>query len=288
VGLHVFRAYYALAKPGIIRGNLMVVAAAFLFASKGTVDWWLLLETLAGVALVIASGCVFNNYIDRGIDKKMARTQNRALVTGEISGRAALTYAVLLGVAGFGTLAYFTHWLTVAVGFLGLFCYVVVYGIGKRRTVHGTIIGSISGALPPVAGYVAVTNRLDGAALLLFLVLVVWQMPHFYAIAMFRRDDYSSAGLPVLPVVRGMAAAKLQIVLYILAFVMVTTLMTTLGYAGWLYFAVMTAVGVVWTMKAYEGLKATDDVRWARKMFGYSLIALLAWSAAIAADGWLF
>ena len=167
-----FKTYYQLIKPGIIRGNAIPATAGFFLASRGNVSYLLLLETLAGISLVIASGCVFNNYLDRHIDKKMARTKNRAIVQGLVSKQQALTYASVLGLLGLIILAVHTNWLTVAIGVAGLFFYVIVYGIAKRRSVHSTLIGSISGALPPVAGYTAVTGRLDAVAITLFFILV--------------------------------------------------------------------------------------------------------------------
>jgi protoheme IX farnesyltransferase len=144
--------YYRLTKPGIIRGNLLTVIGGFLLASKGVVDGWLLLQTVVGSTLVMASGCVFNNYLDQEIDAKMKRTQKRALVSGEISKRSALVFGVVLGVLGIATLIVFTNPVTVLVGMVGWFAYVVVYSIFKRRTRFGTLVGSVSGAIPPAGG----------------------------------------------------------------------------------------------------------------------------------------
>ena len=192
--------YYYLIKPGIIYGNAINTAAGFFLAAKGNIDFLLLLKTLGGSSLIIASACVFNNYIDRDIDSKMTRTKNRTLVRGAVPDPIALLYGSLLGVIGFGVLIIYTNVLTVLVGATGMFFYVVMYSIWKRRSPYGTLVGSISGAVPPVAGYSAVTNSLDVGALILFLVLVFWQMPHFYAIAIRRREEYKEAGIPVLPV----------------------------------------------------------------------------------------
>src|SRR5690348_2228318 len=158
---------------------------------------------LAGLAFVMASGCVFNNYIDRDIDAAMGRTKDRALVVGRISKRAAFVYGTMLGAAGFGLLVFFTNMLTVAVAGTGFFFYVFMYSLwSKRRTVHSTIIGSVAGATPPIVGYAATSGRLDLAAALLFLTLVLWQMPHFYAIGIRRFGEYAAAGIPILPVDR--------------------------------------------------------------------------------------
>ena len=277
-----FRKYYALTKPGIIYGNVMTAAAGFLLASKWRIDWGLLAATLVGTSLVIASACVFNNYIDRGIDAKMARTRKRALVEGSIAAQNALVYAVVLGIVGFMILALYVNALVVVIGAVGIVDYVVLYGITKRRFVAGTIVGSVSGAMPVVAGYCAVTGRFDLGATLLFIILALWQMPHFYAIAMYRHDDYKAAGLPVLPVKKGMRAAKLQIVTYIVAFTVVCALLAVFGYTGFVYLAVTVATGAYWLFSGLRDFGTDNSVRWGRKMFGVSLLVILTLSAALA------
>jgi protoheme IX farnesyltransferase len=283
----VFRKYYLLTKPGIIRGNLFTATAGFLLGCKGHFDWTLLLAVWGGVALVIASGCVFNNYIDRGIDVKMKRTKKRALVTGAVSGQAALTFGTVLGLAGFTLLGVCTNLLTVAVGFVGFVFYVVIYGIVKRMSPFGTVVGSVSGAIPPVAGYTAAANALDGGALLLFAILSFWQMPHFYSIAMYRSKEYAAAGIPVLPLVKGMRQTKIYILIYIVAFLGAVMSLTVFGYTGYLYLAVALLFGLVWLWKGVQGFKALDDNKWARTMFGYSLLALMAASIMICVDALL-
>ncbi len=178
--------YYYLTKPGIIYGNALTVVAGFLLASKGNVNLLTLVTTVIGVSLVIGSGCVFNNYIDRDIDRVMSRTEKRALVLGHIPTINAMVFGAVLGVVGFALLGIFSSNLVVLIGLIGYIDYIVLYGISKRKSVHGTLIGSVSGATPIVAGYCAVTGRIDSAAIILFFVLATWQMPLFYAIAMYR------------------------------------------------------------------------------------------------------
>lgn len=241
---------------------------------------------LAGLALVIASACVFNNYMDRGIDRKMDRTRGRALAAGKISAARALIYASLLGSIGFLILGLFTNWWVFGVASSAIFFYVIVYGIGKRRTVHGTVIGSLPGAAPPVIGYLAVTDHPDGGALLLFLILVFWQMPHFYAIAMYRYKDYKAAGLPVLPVKAGMRAARIQTLIYIGLFTLTSAGLTIAGYTGYTYLAVSILLGTYWM---YTGFRYYDmnDAKWGRKMFFASLKVTVVLSAAIATGSFL-
>jgi protoheme IX farnesyltransferase len=169
----------------------------------------------------------------------------------------------------------------VLIGLIGIIDYVILYAYFKRTSVHGTLVGTISGATPPVAGYCAVSGRFDLGALLLFLVLVFWQMAHFYAIAMFRAKDYKAAGIPVLPVVKGMRATKIQIVAYIVAFILATLLLPVYGFTGYIYSVVVVSIGLLWLRVAIIGFNAKDDIVWARKVFKYSLIALLVFSIMV-------
>ena len=280
--LSAIKRYYSLTKPGIIYGNVLTAAGGFLLAAAGQVAFGLFAATLGGTSLVIGAACVFNNFIDRDIDQKMARTQKRALVRGTVSAGGALAYATALCILGFLVLALWTNVLVVLIGVIGFLDYVVVYDASKRRTAYGTLVGSISGAAPITAGYVAVTDRLNGGALILFLMLVVWQMAHFFSIAIYRREEYAAASIPVLPVVRGNAAAKRQIVAYIVAFLCCIAALSVFGYAGWGFAIIMTPLGLVWLWLGLGGRRAADDSAWARSMFGFSLIIIMALSAALA------
>lgn len=276
--------YYTLVKPGIVRGNALMAIAGFLFASHiDDFNLELMLVMLIGLSLIIASGCVFNNYLDRGIDKKMERTKKRALPAESISIKNALIYGTFLGLLGVLVLGIFTNTLTTVVAVTGFIFYVIVYGIAKRKTVYGTIVGSISGAIPPVVGYTAVTQSLDKAALLLFLILVLWQMPHFYAIAMYRIKDYKAANIPVLPIVRGMKQTKIRILLYIVAFTLVSLLPTIYGYAGVAYAIIIGLSGLSWFIYGAKSL-SQDDTKWAKRMFSFSLIVIMSFLGAILAN----
>jgi protoheme IX farnesyltransferase len=277
-----FKAYYRLTKPGIIYGNLMTALAGFLLASKWHIRIVLLVATLLGIALVIASACVFNNYIDRGIDSNMARTKKRALVVGSISAPKALIFGSILGAFGFLLLGLKTNALVVVIGVIAFVIYIAVYGFSKRHSVHSTLIGSIAGAAPIVAGYCAVTDRFNGAAIILFLILASWQMPHFYAIAMYRSKDYKAAGLPVLPVYKNMVAAKRQIIAYILVFIVSSSLLYFYGYSGYIYLIVSLALGLSWLYRGLSAYHTKDEVLWARQMFFFSLIVITGLSAMVA------
>jgi protoheme IX farnesyltransferase len=277
-------AYYYLTKPGIIYGNLVTAAAGFLLASRNHFYPVLLIETLLGLALVIASACTFNNYLDRGIDQKMKRTKSRALVIGTISSRAALIYGTLLGICGYFILAAFTNWLVVGAAALAQFVYVILYGLAKRRTIYSTLIGAVPGAIPPVVGYLALTNRVDSAAVILFLILVFWQLPHFYSIGLYRYKDYKAAGLPILPVIKGETAAKRQIIGYILAFTASATLLSIYGYSGYIYLAAALVLGFGWLSVGIKNYHISGKL-WGRQMFLLSLVVNLGISILIA-FGW--
>jgi heme o synthase len=266
--------YYLLTKPGIILGNLFTVAAGFLLASKGGVDIELFIATLLGLMLIMASACVFNNYIDRSLDKKMERTKERPLVKGLISGRHALLFATILGILGNLILLLSTNLLTLGVANIGFFIYVVLYSLWKGRTIYGTAIGSLAGAVPPVVGYCAVSNQFDAGALILFMMLVLWQMPHFFSIALLHLDDYVAAAIPVLPVKKGPFKTKVHMALYILSFILTAMLLTFFNYTGYLYLTVLMTLGLAWLLLCLRGFKSADDQLWGGQMFRLSLLII--------------
>lgn len=266
--------YYLLTKPGIIFGNLVTVAAGFILGSKGNIDIWLFIATLLGLTFIMASACVLNNYIDRSVDEKMERTKRRALVIGLIPIRHALLFAGILGVVGGLILFAFTNNLTLTVAALGFFVYVVLYSFWKCHTVYGTAIGSIAGAVPPVVGYCAASNQFDAAAAILFAMLVFWQMPHFFAIALYHFDDYKKAGIPVLPISRGIFRTKVHIVIYILGFIAISTMLTVLNYTGNVFMIVTVVAGMAWLALAIKGFSSSNNKLWGQQMFRLSLIMI--------------
>ncbi|MBU2979650.1 heme o synthase [Alteromonas sp. C1M14] len=281
-----FRRYLTVTKPGIIMGNLISVAGGFLLASRGDIDLVLMAATLVGLSLVVASGCAINNCIDRDIDAKMARTRSRVTVTGEMSVRAAFWHGVVLGIMGFSLLAFFTNATAVFFAALGYVVYVGIYSLYmKRNSVYGTLVGSLSGAVPPVVGYCAVSGQFDAAAAILLVMFSLWQMPHSYAIAIFRFDDYEAAGIPVLPVAEGISKAKRHIVLYIAVFALVTLLLPISGYTGIGFMAVAATTSFWWLLMALRGYRPDIDVNgWARQVFGFSILNITLLSIAMAVD----
>ncbi|HET6747139.1 MAG TPA: heme o synthase [Candidatus Saccharimonadales bacterium] len=285
--MQAIRVYYKLAKPGIVYGNLLTTAAGYFLASGRVIQPLIGIGLLIGIGFVMGSACVLNNIMDRGIDRKMKRTKGRVLVTGEVSVPSAAVYAGVLGLAGFALLAIYTNLLTVVLGAVAMFLYVVAYGIAKRRTIYSTLIGTIPGAMPPVAGYVAVTNVFDGAAWLLFIALMVWQMAHFYSIAIYRQKEYKAADLPIMSVKRGIGATKQQIVFYIILFIPVVFLFTYFSYTGIVFAVGMVLISSTWLTKALRGYKGVDSEKWARGLFGFSLKVLLVFCLLLSVDAWL-
>ncbi len=283
--------YYELTKSGLVFGNIVAVIAGFLLGQSvagfgmPAAKAGMLAGAIIGLGLVMASGCVFNNYIDRDIDAKMERTKRRALVTRRVSERNAIVFGAVLGVLGFAALAMSTNAVAVAVAGVGFVFYVFVYTIGtKRRSPYGTAMGAIAGATPPVVGYAAAAGRLDLAAFILFAIMFTWQMPHFFAIAIRRKEDYAAAKVPVLPVRSGIARTKLSMAVYIIEFIAASSLLAVFGYAGAPYLAVALLLGIVWFVLAVRGFGITGiehDRRWARGMFYFSLFVMVALFGAI-------
>ncbi len=272
---------YWLTKPGIIYGNALTAIGGFLLASRWHVDLRLFLATILGTCLIIASACVINNYIDRGIDRKMARTKWREKAMNKLGAKGMIIYGVLLGVLGFGILIAFTNWLVALIGLVAYIDYIVLYGVSKRLSVHGTLVGSIAGAAPPVAGYCAVTGRFDLGALIIFLIMIFWQMVHFYAIAIRRSKEYKAAGIPVLPLVKGVEATKIQMITYTALFILAVIALSAFGYAGWLFAVVMAGLGLYWLYRGLSSFRVTSDNLWAKQMFLFSLVVLVSFSAML-------
>lgn len=277
--------YASLAKPGVLFGNVITGVAGFCLASAWlrTFNIGLFLATIGGMTLIIASACVLNNVLDQDIDQLMARTKKRAIVSGKVSSKRALIFSIVLGLLGAGALALWTNWLVLSVGVAGFVVYVWLYGaLAKRRSIHGTLVGSISGAAPILAGYVAVTGRIDAGAVLVFLALFFWQFPEFFSIAIYRRKEYKAAGVPVITVKKSITYTKIRIFGYAVLFVFSALLLTSFHYTGYVYAAAMALVGAYWLFIGFHGFKpGIDDDKWARTMFHASLNVILLYSLLV-------
>jgi protoheme IX farnesyltransferase len=282
-----FRDYYLLTKPGIIRGNLLTAIGGYGLAAGKHYDWPVFAALLVGMSLVIGGACVFNNYFDRTIDAKMSRTKKRATVSGIISGPTTLVFGAGLAVVGTAVLLAWTNWLTTVLGLIGLVTYSGVYTFAKHRTPYATLLGTFPGAIPPVAGYTAITGRLDLACLLLFLILVCWQMPHFYAIAIRRLDEYKAAKVPVWPLVYGIKQTKMQMVWFALAFVVFVIRLSLIGSTGLVFALLLAGYGLFWAYKCFQGRNTTVDAEWAKGIFLLSLPILPIFSLLLVLNPWL-
>lgn len=277
--------YLLVAKPAIVFGNLVTAAGGFFLAARGQIDMAVLLPTLVGISLVVACGCVLNNLIDRNLDHKMVRTRNRVLAQGLIPPKIAGCYALLLGFAGTALILARANMRSAAVVLAGLGIYVVVYSLYlKRSSVYGTLIGSLAGAAPPLAGYCAAGGRFDLGALILLSIFSLWQMPHCYAIAIFRAEDYAAAEIPVLPLKWKMSAVKKHIFGYVLAFIAATLAPTFGGYTGYSYLAAAVVLSLGWLYLASSGFRTSDDRIWAQKLFVFSMLSIFILSVMMSVD----
>ena len=280
-----FKQQYSLIKPGIVYGNLIAGAAGFFLASQGNIDWLHFALIMLSIACIVSSGCIINNMFDRDIDGKMKRTKNRVLVTGEVPLSSAYALGIATFVAGFGILLMFSNKLTLLMGVLGFFVYVVVYTMWtKRHSVHSTVVGSISGACPPVMGYVAVTNSFDIGAVLLLCCFCIWQIPHSYAIAIFRFDDYKAANIPVLPITKGIDTARWHMLVCTVGFTAGCLLFSQFNYVGDAFAVTMMFIGLYWTYVVSSGSTKQPTQQWGRKMFILSIIAISCFSLLLSID----
>ncbi|WP_279146732.1 heme o synthase [Photobacterium carnosum] len=277
--------YLKLTKPGIIGGNLIAAIGGVLLASQGNIDGVLLLAVGIGTTLIVASGCVFNNVIDIDIDKLMKRTCERELVKKIVPISYALIWATVLCVGGFFTLYHYTSTIAFQFGVLGFVVYIGLYSLYfKRKSVYGTLIGGLSGACPPVIGYCAVTGQFDSGAAILFITFCLWQIPHSYAIAIYRFDDYKSASIPVLPVEIGIARARYHIIGYIIAFAIAALTLTYLGYVGSWYALGMGLVSLHWLYIAKVGYQKIPNAQWGKKMLLCSIFNIMVFCTLISLD----
>ncbi|MDD1503480.1 heme o synthase [Lysinibacillus sp. CNPSo 3705] len=263
-------------KTGIIKSNLIPMWAGLtlgMYKNKMTFVENIpeIIFATIGSALVIGAAGTFNNVYDRDIDAIMPRTQSRPTVTGEMSAKTALTLAFAMLILGAALLALASP-LAAGFGLLGVFLYVVPYTMWtKRRTIYNTEIGSIGGAVPALIGWAAVSSDITHPAILgLFLVMVIWQMPHFYAIAIRKHADYEAAGVPMLPVVKGMRRTYYQSNFYLILLILSSFLFGTLSVGIMLVALLLSIAWLVMSIYGYHSNK--DQIKWATKMFVFSLI----------------
>jgi protoheme IX farnesyltransferase len=256
-------------------------------ATPGFVPWDALIFGSLGIGLAAASGAVVNHVLDQRIDEKMTRTRDRPLPMGRVDERDAFIFAVILGVIGLGVLALLVNPLTAVLTFASLIGYAVIYTVFlKRSTPQNIVIGGAAGAAPPLLGWAAVTNEVSGYALLLFLIIFTWTPPHFWALAIARKDDYEQAGVPMLPVTHGIEMTKSFVLGYTVLLVLVSVLPYLTGMSGMLYLLGAILLGGGFLYYAIR-LKLGEHDEVAMKTFAYSITYLIALFSFLLADHYI-
>ncbi|ALC80939.1 heme o synthase [Bacillus gobiensis] len=265
--------FLSLIKIGIVNSNLITTFTgmwlAFYFSGTsflGNLD--IVLFTLLGSSLIIAGSCVINNYYDRDIDQLMERTKVRPTVTGKIQPGHALGFGIML--VAFGIIMLLMTTISAAIiGLIGVITYVVLYTMwSKRNYTINTIIGSVSGAVPPLIGWTAVEGTIGTVAWVLFLLMFIWQIPHFLALAIKKTEDYRAANIPMLPVVYGFEVTKRQIIVWVACLLPLPFFLSELGMG---FVILATALNLGWLILGLYGFKMKDIMKWSTLMFVYSL-----------------
>ena len=276
--------YYELCKPRVVALIIFTAIVGMLLATPGMVPWQPLLFGTLGIGMAAASAAAINQIVDQRVDADMLRTRNRPLPTGHLSNAQALVFASILGIVSMAILVLLVNPLSAILTLCSLIGYAFIYTLYlKRATPQNIVIGGAAGAAPPVLGWVAVTGQIDPNSLLLFLIIFAWTPPHFWALAIHRRDEYSKVNIPMLPVTHGIAFTRLQVLLYTIILVAVTALPFAVRMSGWLYFVGAMILGAVFLSYAIR-LQAGKDPRIAIKTFGYSILYLMLLFALLLVD----
>jgi len=279
-----WRDYLELTKPKVSLLIVFTAIVGMVLAGPGMVPLGPLVLGSLGIAMASGSAAAFNHVLDQHIDGQMGRTRRRPLPTGHLQENQAVLFATLLGITSVIVLTLGVNVLTAVLTFLSLIGYAIVYTLWlKRATPQNIVIGGAAGAAPPVLGWTAVTGHIEPQALLLFLIIFAWTPPHFWALAIARRDDYAKVGIPMLPVTHGIAYTRLQILLYTILMILTTLLPCLVGMSGLIYFTVATVLNArfmyfVWVLN--QGIRADFPIR----TFRYSITYLIWLFAALIVD----
>jgi heme o synthase len=279
-----WRDYLELTKPKVSLLIVFTAIVGMVLAGPGMVPLGPLLLGSLGIAMASGSAAAFNHVLDQHIDGQMGRTRRRPLPTGHLQENQAVLFATLLGISSVIVLTLGVNVLTAMLTFLSLIGYAIVYTLWlKRATPQNIVIGGAAGAAPPVLGWTAVTGHVEAQALILFLIIFAWTPPHFWALAIARRDDYAKVGIPMLPVTHGIAYTRLQILLYTILMILTTLLPCLVGMSGLIYFTVATVLNArfmyfVWVLN--QGIRADFPIR----TFRYSITYLMWLFAALIVD----
>lgn len=273
----------SLTKPRL-SSMVLVTTAGGMWLAPGSLSPARAIATLLAIAGTVGAANAFNCFIERDVDRLMARTRNRPLPAGRMEPQVALWFGISLVAISLPTLAFEANVLTALLGLVALCSYVWIYTPLKGRSYLAMLVGAVPGALPPLMGWTAVTGRIQWPGVLLFAILFFWQIPHFIAIALFLKDEYRAAGLKSLPVERGEQVSRAQLLGYVLALCPVALLPAVTGMAGWLYGAAALALNVVFVSFALQGFIGQLGNPWARKVFRFSLVYLAGIFAAFWID----
>ena len=263
---------------------MIPVLGGFLLAEPSWKDWPTLLWVMLATFCLVGSACVFNNYYERDIDGLMSRTQNRLLVQENVPKWQVLGIALCLFFASMAILGALNE-VTLLVGIFGFVVYVIVYTmLLKRRSIHQTTLGSFSGACPPVMGYCSLSGVFNIDALFIFMLFAFWQIPHSYAIALFRQQDYANAKIPLLPLIKGIWHTKKAMIAYWALYMASGVALYAYGTVGWVFLLIFGYFGLRWGYIGWQGFEVQDDNQWARRFFFYSIKVMMMFSLGIVAD----
>ncbi|HEY8509283.1 MAG TPA: heme o synthase [Steroidobacteraceae bacterium] len=283
----VWKHYLELTKPRVVMLIVFTAIVGTLLASPGFPPLNALIFGNLGIALASACAAVINHVLDRRIDEQMARTRGRPLPSGQLSERQALTFAAVLGVTSMAILAFLVNQLTAVLTFASLIGYAIIYTVWlKRATSQNIVIGGAAGAAPPVLGWAAVTDSIDPYALLLFLIIFVWTPPHFWALAIARKDEYARAGIPMLPVTHGVEYTRLHVLLYTVLLVIVTLLPFLTRMSGLIYLGAALVLNAGFLYYALA-MKITAREELPMRVFKFSVTYLMWLFAALLVDHYI-
>ena len=282
-----WKLYYELTKPRVVALIVFTAIVGTLLASPGWPPFAALVYGNIGIALAAASAAAINHVLDQKIDEQMSRTRGRPLPTGGLQTHQALLFAALLAAASMAILWWLVNPLTAVLTFASLIGYAVIYTVFlKRATSQNIVIGGAAGAAPPVLGWAAVTNSIDPNALLLFLIIFIWTPPHFWALAIARRDEYAKAGIPMLPVTHGIPYTRLQVLLYTVLLVLVTLMPYLTRMSGLIYLAAAIILNARFLYYAFA-LKMTERTDLPMQVFRFSISYLMYLFAALLIDHYI-
>ncbi len=279
--------YLELTKPRVVALMILTAIIGMCMAVPGLVPWQPMVLGNLGIALCAGAAAAINHIVDERIDQKMARTEKRPVATGRISQRNAMVFATLLALLGVVILVVWINTLTAVLTVASLIGYAFIYTMFlKRATPQNIVIGGLAGAAPPLLGWTAVTGDIHGHALLLVLIIFAWTPPHFWALAIHRREEYALVGIPMLPVTHGVKFTALHILLYTIIMFLITLLPFATGLSGWLYLAGAVVLGGVFLYWSIEIVRGHNE-RAPMETFKYSITYLLALFVIMLLDHWL-